>query len=78
MILLNITHHLGIPLPNEVAFSKVKNSYIKSTYYSIDDDYGSNVNYIFINRDWFYTTEYADSGSGGKAMRRSLPENLQQ
>ena len=35
-------HDLGISLPHENGFSKVKNSYIKSDYYSICDDYGVN------------------------------------
>ena len=37
-----ILHHLGIFLPHEDGFSIVKNSYIKSAYYSICDDYGVN------------------------------------
>ena len=35
-----ILHELGISLPHEDSFSKVKNSYIKSAYYSICDNYG--------------------------------------
>ena len=35
-----ILHDLGIPLPHEDGFSKVKNTYIKSAYYGICDDYG--------------------------------------
>ena len=35
-----ILHHLSISLLYEDGFSKVKNSYIKSAYYSICDDYG--------------------------------------
>ena len=31
---------LGISLPHEDGFSKVKNAYIKTAYYSICDDYG--------------------------------------
>ena len=34
-----ILHDLGILLPHEYGFSKVKNSYIQSTYYSLCDDY---------------------------------------
>ena len=30
-----ILHDLGIPLPHEDGFSKVKNVYIKSAYYSV-------------------------------------------
>ena len=35
-----VLHKLGIPLPHENGFSKVKNSYIQSAYYSLCDDYG--------------------------------------
>ena len=35
-----ILHELGISLPHEDGFSKVKNTYIKSAYYSTCDDYG--------------------------------------
>ena len=35
-------HHLGVSLPHEDGFSKVNNSYIKSPYYSICNDYGVN------------------------------------
>ena len=34
-----ILHDLGISLPREDGVSKVKNSYIKSYYYSVCDDY---------------------------------------
>ena len=37
-----ILHELGISLLHEDGFSKVKNAYIKSAYYSAcDDDYGA-------------------------------------
>ena len=35
-----VWHDLGIPVPHEDGFSKVKNAYINSAYYSICDDYG--------------------------------------
>ena len=35
-------HYLGISLLHEDGFNKVKNSYIKSAYYSICDDYSVN------------------------------------
>ena len=35
-----ILHELGISLPHEHGFSKVKNAYIKSAYYSACNDYG--------------------------------------
>ena len=37
-----ILHDLGISLPHEDGFSKVKNAYIKSAYYDTYDDYGVN------------------------------------
>ena len=37
-----VLHDMGISLPHEEGFSKVKNDYIKSAYYSICDDYGVN------------------------------------
>ena len=39
-----ILHDLGITLPHEYGFSKIKNAYIKSAYYSICDDYGVDAN----------------------------------
>ena len=44
-------HHLSISLPHEDGFSKVKISYIKSTYYCICDDYGVNADETWINGD---------------------------
>ena len=35
-----ILHDIVIPLPHEDVFSKVKNGYTKSAYYSKCDDYG--------------------------------------
>ena len=59
--------HLGISLPNEDNFSKVKNSYIKSAYYSIRDDCGVNADETWMNEDWSYTTKYCVFGKGEKA-----------
>ena len=42
---------LGIPLPHKDGFSKVKNSYIKSAYYSICDDYGVNADETWMHGD---------------------------
>ena len=67
---------LGIPLPHEDGFSKVKNAYIKSGYYSICDDYGVNTNEIFVHGDWFYTTGYGIFGHEVKAIKRSPPDNF--
>ena len=73
-----ILHELGISLPHEDGFSKVKNAYIKSAYCSICDDYGVDANEIWVYEDWFYTTDYAIFGHEGKATERSPPDNLTQ
>ena len=39
-----ILHYLAIPSPHEIGFGKVKNSYIKSEYYSSCDYFGDNTN----------------------------------
>ena len=71
-----ILYELGISLPHEDGFSKVKNAYIKSVYYSICEDYGGNAD----ERNWFYTTDYTTDyaifGHEVKAAKRSAPENL--
>ena len=54
-----ILHELSIFLPHEDGFSKVKNAYIPSAYYSICDDYGVDANETWMRGDWFYTTDYA-------------------
>ena len=41
---LLILHDLGTPLPHEDGFSKVKNVYINSVYYSICEEYGVDAN----------------------------------
>ena len=71
-----ILHELGISLPHKNGFSKVKNAYIKSTYYSICDDYDVDANETWMHGDWFYTTDYAIFGHEVKATERSPPENL--
>ena len=73
-----ILHDLGIPLPHEDGFSKVKNVYIKSAYYSICDDYGVDANQTWMHGDWFYTTGYGIFGHEIKTTKRSLPDNLTQ
>ena len=71
-----ILHDLGASLPYEDGFSKVKNGYIKSAYYSICDDYGVNPNETWMYSDWFYMTHYAIFTSELKVTKRSPPENL--
>ena len=71
-----ILHDLGISLPHEDRFSKVKNTYIKSAYYSICDDYGVNSDEKWRHGDWFYTTDYGICGHEVKATERSPPDNF--
>ena len=71
-----ILHHLGIPLPHEDSFSKVKNVYIKSAYYSICGHYGVNPDETWMFGDWFYTTGYGIFGDEAKATRRYPPDSL--
>ena len=73
-----ILHELGISLPHKDGFSKVKNAYIKSAYYSICDDYGVDANETWMHGDWFYTTDYAIFGHEVKATERSPPDKLTQ
>ena len=69
-------HNLGIPLPHEDGFSKVKNPYIKSAYYSICDDYDVDADETWMHGDWFYTTDYGIFGHEVKATKRSPLDNL--
>ena len=73
---LLILHELGISLPHEGGFSKVKNAYIQSTYYCICHDYGVNADKTWMDGDWFYTTNYAIFGHEVKTTERSPPGNL--
>ena len=72
-----ILHDLGISLPHEDGFSKVKNAYIKSAYYSICDDSGVDAGVeTWLYGDWFYTTYYGIFGHEVKAAERSPPDNF--
>ena len=71
-----ILHELGISLPHEEGFSKVKNAYIKSAYYSICDDYGFDVDETWMHGDWFYSMHYGIFSHEVKATERSPPDNL--
>ena len=66
-----ILHDLGIALPHESGFSKVKNAYIKSAYYSACDDYDVDADETWIHGDWFYTTNDGILGHEVKATKRS-------
>ena len=67
---------LGILLPHGGGFSKVKNSYIQSAYYSLCDDHGLDPTETWMYGDWFYTTDYAIFGHEVKTTERSPPDNL--
>ena len=71
-----ILHELGISLPHEDGFSKVKNNYIQSAYYGLWDDYGVDPSKTWMYGDWFYTTDYAIFGHEVKATDRSPPDNI--
>ena len=70
-----ILHNLGIRLPYEDDFSKVKNAYINSAYYSVCDDYSIDADETWMYGDWLYTTDYGIFGHKVKATKRSLPDN---
>ena len=71
-----ILHELGISLPHEDLFSKVKNAYIQSAYYSLCDDCGVDPTETWMYGDWLYTIDYATFGHEAKATERSPPDNL--
>ena len=68
-------HHLVTSIPHEDGVSKVINSYIKSAYYRICDDYVVNADGTWVHGDWFYTTKWC-FGDAGKATKSSPPDNL--
>ena len=71
-----ILHDLGISLPHEDDFSKVKNAYIKSAYCSICDDYGVNPDKTWMHGDWFYTTDNGIFDHEVKVTERSPKKDL--
>ena len=71
-----ILYELGISLPHEDWFSKVKNSYIQNVYYSLCDDYDVDSTETWMYGDWFYTTDYANFGHEVKVTKRFPPDNL--
>ena len=71
-----ILHELGISLPHEDGFRKVKNAYIQSAYYSICDDYGIKADETWMDGDWFHTTNCAIFGHEVKTTEKSPPGNL--
>ena len=73
-----ILHELRISLPLEDGFSKVKNDYERSAYYSVRDQYEVNQDKAWMYGEWFYTTDYSICGHEVKATKRSPPDNLTQ
>ena len=71
-----ILHDLIISSPHEDGFSKFKNSYMKSAYYSVSDDYGVNPDETWMHRDWFYTTGYGIFDHEVTATGGSRPDSL--
>ena len=71
-----ILHDLGIPLPHENGFSKVKNAYIKIAYYSVCDEYGVDADETWMHWDWFCTTGYGIFGPEVKTTKTFPPDNL--
>ena len=57
-----ILHELRISLPHKDGFSKVKNDYERSAYYSVCYQFGLNPDETWMYGDWFYLTDYAIVG----------------
>ena len=58
-----------------MVLARLKNSYVKSAYYSICDDYGVNLDEKWMHGDWFYMKDYGIFGHEVKATERSPPDN---
>ena len=71
-----IFHELHISLQHEEGFSKVKNDYDNSAYYSVCDQYGVNPDETWMYGDWFYSTNYTIFGHEVKVTERSPADNL--
>ena len=71
-----ILHELSISLPHEDGFSKAKNAYIKSAYYSSCDDYGVDPTETWVYGDCFHTTDFVVSGHNVKTTEGSPSDDL--
>ena len=71
-----ILHELHISFPHEDGFTKAKNDYKRSAYYSVCGQYGVNPDETWMYGKWFYTTDYGTFGHEVKATERSPPYNL--
>ena len=69
-------HDLGIPLPHEDGFSKVKNSYINSACYNTCDKYDVDLTEAWMYGDWFYTTSYAILTTESKGFTKKGVEKI--
>ena len=65
-------------LTQEDDFYNVKNSYIKSAYYSICDNYGNHTDEKRMNVNWFYMPKYGAFSDKEKVTERSPSGNLTQ
>ena len=57
-------------------FNRVNNSFIKSAYYSIYDDYVVNGDETSMYGDWFYTRNFGIFRDGIEETKRSPPDNI--
>ena len=73
-----ILHESHISLPHEYGFSKGKNAYERSAYYSVCNQYGVNPDETRMYGDWFCMTDYVIFGHEVKATEKSPPDNLTQ
>ena len=71
-----ILHELRISLPHEGCFSKVKNDYERSAYYSVCDQYGVNPDETWMYGERFYMMDCGILGHEIKATEKSPPDNL--
>ena len=71
-----ILHELGISLQHEDGFSKIKNHYEDSAYYTVCAEYGVDPTETWMYGDWFYTTDYTVFGNEVKVTERPPSDNL--
>ena len=57
-----------------MVFNKVKNSYFEIGYYIVCNNYGVNVDEIWMNGDWFHTPAYGFFGDGKRSFSGKLAE----
>ena len=57
-------------MKNLWTFSKAKNAYERSAYYSVCDQYGANPDEAWTYGDWFYSTDYGIFGREVNGYRK--------